>query len=230
MRIAIFGANGPTGRQLTSQALAAGHEVVAVTRHPDQVPARPRLTVAAADVTSKAAVAAAVADTDAVVSAVGVPYTRKPVSVYSAGMASIIAAMENHGVRRLAVTSTAAIDPDYRASDSAFFTHVMEPLFMRLPGKTLYADNRRMEQLIRASSLDWTIVRACWLFSAPAVSDYQVVAGTGIRGMFTARPDLAACLLAELTDGKHISDTIGIVTTVGTPSIPRQIWREGILS
>jgi putative NADH-flavin reductase len=229
MHIAIFGANGSTGRQLTSQALAAGHEVVAVTRHPEQVPARPRLTVAAADVTNKAAVDAAVAGSDAVVSAVGVPYTRKPVSVYSVGMASIIAAMENHGVRRLAVTSTAAVDPHYRASDSVFFTHVMEPLFMRLPGKTLYADNRRMEEVIRTSSLDWTIVRACWLFNAPAVSDYQVVAGTGMRGMFTARPDLAACLLAELTDGKHIGDTIGIVTTAGTPSILRQIWQEGII-
>jgi putative NADH-flavin reductase len=199
-----------------------------VTRHPGQVPARPRLTVAAADVTNKAAVDAAVAGCDAVVSAVGVPYTRNPVSVYSLGMASIIAAMENHGVRRLAVTSTAAVDSAYRASDSAFFTHVMEPLFMRLPGKTLYADNHRMEELVRASRLGWTIVRACWLFNAPAVSDYQVVAGTGIRGMFTARPDLAACLLAQLTDGKHIGETIGVVTTTGTPSIPRQIWREGI--
>jgi uncharacterized protein YbjT (DUF2867 family) len=46
MRLVIFGANGPTGRQLTSQALAAGHEVTAVTRHPDQGPARENLAVA----------------------------------------------------------------------------------------------------------------------------------------------------------------------------------------
>jgi NAD(P)-dependent dehydrogenase (short-subunit alcohol dehydrogenase family) len=38
MRIVVFGANGPAGRQLAGQALAAGHEVVAVTRHPEQVP------------------------------------------------------------------------------------------------------------------------------------------------------------------------------------------------
>jgi uncharacterized protein YbjT (DUF2867 family) len=37
MRIVVFGANGPTGRQVLSQALTAGHEVAAVTRHPGQL-------------------------------------------------------------------------------------------------------------------------------------------------------------------------------------------------
>ena len=38
MRIAVFGANGLTGRLLTEQALAAGHEVAAVTRRPAGFP------------------------------------------------------------------------------------------------------------------------------------------------------------------------------------------------
>jgi putative NADH-flavin reductase len=227
MRIVVFGANGPTGRQLTVQALAARHEVVAVTRHPDQIPPRDRLAVVGADVTIPAAVEAAVTGGDVVLSALGVPYTRKPVSVYSAGTANIITATEKHGVRRLIVTGTAAVDPGYQSSDSVIFTRVMEPLFMRLPGRTVYTDNRRMEARIRASSLDWTIVRACWLFNAVTVSDYQVIEGS-IHGMFTARADLAACLLAQLADGKYIRETIGVVTTAGAPSIPRQIWREGI--
>ena len=42
---------------------------------------------------------------------------------------------------------------------------------MRLPGKTVYDDNRRMEALVRASSLDWTTVRACWLFDAAQTSE-----------------------------------------------------------
>jgi hypothetical protein len=46
--------------------------------------------------------------------------------------------------------------------------------------------------------------------------------------MFTARADLAACLLGQLTGGTYIRATIGVVTTAGTPGIPRQIWREGI--
>ncbi len=227
MRIVVFGANGPTGRQLVGQALAAGHHVTAVTRHPEQVAARERLTVLAADATDAAAVSAAVAGRDAVLSALGVPYSRTPITVYSAGTANIIAAMAEHGVRRLVVTGTAAVDPGYRSSDSVFFTRVLEPLFMRLPGKTLYADNRQMEALIAASGLAWTIVRACWLFNAASVSGYQVCQDSA-HGMFTARADLADFMLAQLADDRYLGKAATVVTTAGTPSIPRQIWLEGI--
>src|ERR1700756_2717057 len=226
MRVAVFGASGRTGRELTGQALDAGHEVVAVTRQPGQIPARDGLAVAGADVRDKAQVDAAVAGTDAIVSVLGVSYTRAPVTTYSAGIANIIAAMTNHGVTRLVVAGTAAIDPGYRASDSVFFTRVMEPLFMRIPGKTVYADNARMEKLIEASALDWTIVRACWLFNAPRVSDYHVRVGA-VHAMFTARADLAACLLSQLP-ADHVRKTISVVTTDGTPGLIRQIWQEGI--
>ena len=38
MKLVVFGANGQTGRLLTSHAVAAGHPVVAVTRHPSDLP------------------------------------------------------------------------------------------------------------------------------------------------------------------------------------------------
>ncbi len=46
--------------------------------------------------------------------------------------------------------------------------------------------------------------------------------------MFTARSDLAACLLAHLADDRHALKTIGVVTTAATPGILRQIWQEGM--
>lgn len=52
MDLAVFGPNGPTGRQVVRQALAAGHHVTAVTRKPDEYPlSAPHLDVVAADVT-----------------------------------------------------------------------------------------------------------------------------------------------------------------------------------
>jgi putative NADH-flavin reductase len=227
MRVAIFGANGPTGRLLTAQALAAGHQVTAVTRHPGDIPPRPGLRVAEADATDTGAAGAAVAGSDAVVSALGAPYSRRPVSLYSAGTASIITALRDHGVRRLVVAGTAAADPGYHGSDSLFFSRVMEPLFMKRPGRTLYQDNQRMEAAVRASGLDWTIVRACWLFNSAGISDYLVCEGSP-HGMFTARADFAACLLAQLASDRPARATIGVRTIVGTPSIPAQIWREVI--
>ena len=88
MDIAIFGANGQTGRLLTGQALAAGHRVIAATRRPDDFPlSDPKLTVAAADVRDAAAVTEVVAGVDAVLSALGVSFTREPVNTYSVGTA-----------------------------------------------------------------------------------------------------------------------------------------------
>ncbi len=40
MQVVVFGANGPTGRLVTRQAVAEGHEVTAVTRHPATFPLR----------------------------------------------------------------------------------------------------------------------------------------------------------------------------------------------
>src|SRR4051794_2962709 len=114
MRIAVFGANGPTGRHLTAQALAAGHEVVAVTRRPGSPPARPGLHVAVADATDPAAVDAAVKGTDAVLSALGARFSKGTISLYSASATAITDAMARHGVKRLLAISSSIADPGWR--------------------------------------------------------------------------------------------------------------------
>jgi uncharacterized protein YbjT (DUF2867 family) len=103
----------------------------------------------------------------------------------------------------------------------------MEPLFMRRPGRTLYEDLRRMEARVRASELAWTIVRPAWLFDASAVTDYQI-AECSVNGMYTARADLAASMLAQLADDRFVRRVAGVVTTAGTPSIIHQVWRENM--
>jgi putative NADH-flavin reductase len=227
MRLTVFGASGGTGRWLLKQALGAGHQVTGVTRRPATIPPRDWLSVVGADVADADAVDATIAGSDAVLSALGVSYSRRPITVYSQGATNIIAAMHRHGVKRLVVVSSAPLNPAYRASDWLCFTRVLEPLFMRRPGRTTYEDMRRMESLVRASELDWTIIRSCWLFDAAAVTDYRL-AEDSAAGMFTARADLAASMLAQLADDRFIRKTVGVSTTVGTPSIIRQIWREGI--
>ena len=78
MQIVIFGANGMTGRLLTRRVLDAGHSAVAVTRRPDDFPITdPRLTIAGADV-RRDGLAGIVAGADAVLSTLGVPFTRQP--------------------------------------------------------------------------------------------------------------------------------------------------------
>ena len=68
---------------------------------------------------------------------------------------------------------------------------------MNVLGKTVYEDMRRMEELIRNSEVDWTIVRPSGLFDMDFVSDYEL-AEDHIAGRFTARSDLAAAMLAQV--------------------------------
>jgi putative NADH-flavin reductase len=226
MSIVVFGANGPTGRLLVAHALAAGHQVIAVTRRPDKFPQQhPNLTVARADVLDASAVEGIVSGADAILSTLGAPYGRKQVAVYSVGARNILTAMERHQVRRIVVVSSSATDPKPYADAGFFFNRVVQPFVVNVLGKTVYEDMRRMEELIRNSEVDWTIVRPSGLFDADFVSDYEL-AENHIAGRFTARSDLAAAMLAQIDDERYVRKILAIATSENVPSMARLIMRE----
>jgi uncharacterized protein YbjT (DUF2867 family) len=86
---------------------------------------------------------------------------------------------------------------------------------------------RRMEALVRASDLDWTIARPAGLFDHPSVTRYQIAENVA-DGLFTARADLAASMVAQLTDDRFVRQAMAVITTEVRPSIVGLIWREAI--
>ena len=228
MKIVVFGANGPTGQLLTRQALAEGHSVTAVTRHPASFPLQhARLRVLGGDVFDLASVEEAVAGHDAVLSALGVPFSRKPVMVYSQGMTHIIQAMKKYGLRRLVCVTSTALNPDAHPHGGFIFDKIMQPFFIGVVGRTVYADMTRMEKLVKESGLDWTIIRPSGLFETPQVTDYRV-AEAFIDGKFTSRTDLADGMLQSLTNDDHIRKVVAIATFSNQPSLFQLLWKEGI--
>jgi putative NADH-flavin reductase len=221
MHVVIFGANGGTGRKLVMAALDAGHTVAAAVRRPGEFDlVHPRLTVSKVDVYQTQQVDAVVASADAVVSALGVPYSRRRIELYSRGTGTIMAAMRRHRVRRLIVTSSGATDPAVRFKNSGggMLLEALKPLVVFVLGRTTYADMRRMEALVRGSGLEHTIVRPSGLFNASEVSDY-VVAEDHIRGAFTARIDLADFMVSALNDARWIGRTAAVATMQGAPRV-----------
>jgi putative NADH-flavin reductase len=212
---------------LTKQALDEGHMVTAVTRHPDEFPVRhAHLRVLRGDVFDLSSVEEAVAGQDAVLSTLGVPYSRSPITLYSQGTAHIVRAMDRSGVRRLVCVSSSAVDP-HPGLGGFLFRRIVQPFFINVVGRTLYTDQRRMETLLRASDLDWTIVRPSGLFRTPSVTDYDV-AERSIDGRFTSRADLADLMLGQLTDDRYLRKAVAVATRSGAPNFLVFLWNEGI--
>jgi putative NADH-flavin reductase len=183
------------------------------------------LTVARADVLDASAVEGVVSGADAILSTLGAPYGRKQVAVYSVGARNILTAMERHQVRRLVVVSSSATNPKPYADAGFFFNRVVQPFVVNVLGKTVYEDMRRMEELIRNSEVDWTIVRPSGLFDMDFVSNYEL-AEDHIAARFTARSDLAAAMLAQIDDERYVRKILAIATSENVPSMARLIMRE----
>jgi putative NADH-flavin reductase len=194
MKIAVAGATGRTGRQVVEQALARGDDVIALARDPGALPWDDAgVTVARADVLDRAAVAAALAGADAVVSALGIGASRQPTAVYSDGTANILHAMDAHGITRLAVISAVPAGP--RAELPFLQRRVMIPVLERFFGAS-YDDMRRMETLLRGSGLDWVCLRPPRLVSKKAAGRYRVDASRPLpKAGSISYADLATALL-----------------------------------
>lgn len=198
MKLTIFGANGPVGRLATDLALRAGHQVRAVTRRPDAFPAvgRERLEVVEGDMLVLDDVVRAVEGQDAVLSMVGVPYTFKPVQVYSKGIDNLIAAARKAGVRRIVAVTSIGTNPQRVWSEGLFWNLFLKSFL----GRTLYRDMRALEDRLMATDLDWTVVRPAQLVDTESVTDYRVQEGFDADGTTTSRLDLADYLVRQASD------------------------------
>lgn len=214
-RVLVLGANGPSGRRTVQLALDRGLAVDALTRHPGTFPIRhERLHVIGGDATDPTVVDAAVAPCDAVVSVIGTTaFTRHAVEVYSASARLVVAAMQRHGQRRLVVVTSSGVTPTRDRQDPSFVDRVTHPLLRWTIGRTAYDDMERMEAIVSASSLDWTIVRPPGLTDEPGTG--YAIAETWIDGAYCARDDLATVLVDQLEDQRFLQR----VAAVSTPGL-----------
>jgi nucleoside-diphosphate-sugar epimerase len=230
MRIVIFGANGQTGRLLTQRVLDTGHFAVAVTRRPAEFPlADPRLTVAGADVRDASSLVDVVRGADVVLSTLGVPFSLRPIDTYWVGVRNIVAAMRDTGVRRLVVVSSTGAYPYPNRIDTPASLRLFEPVITRTIGKTTYDDQRRMEDIVRASGLDWTVVRPSGLFDLPEPTNY-VAGEVDPVGGFTARIDLADYMVKLAGEPEAAGKTVVVSTTEDTPTMWQMIRHEALKS
>ncbi len=140
MKIALTGATGFVGSATLDAAVQKGHHVRALTRR-DQPP-RDRVEWIRGDLADEPALLRLTEGTDCVIHVAGLTNTPDPARFERAnvtGTANVIEAMNRCGAARLVLVSS---------------------LSAREPQLSAYgASKARAEDLVRASALDWTIVR-----------------------------------------------------------------------
>lgn len=204
MNILIIGATRGIGRQLVEQALASGNTVTALARNPERLGVEhEQLRLLKGDILDPGSVAAAMAGQDAVCCTIGVKTPWEQAGVFAEGTRQLLQAMKKAGVRRLmCVTGVGA--GDSRGHGGFLYDRILFPLLL----KGVYADKDRQESLIKASDVDWTIVRPGFLTNGPLTGNYRVLTElTGITAGRISRADVAHFILNELQAKRYLRQT-----------------------
>lgn len=201
MKIIIFGASGRTGKLLVGQGLDAGHEITAFVRDAAKLPfVHPSLRIFQGDVDDAGLVDQATSSQEAVVCVIGAA-RGGPKNILTIAAYHIINAMERHGVRRLVTLTGAGVrDPNDlpQLRDRAITS------LLRFTARDVLEDATRHTEAIRASDLDWVIVRAGILTDLPPSGLIRVGfvgKGTGPR---ISRADVAAFMLQQVTEDTYL--------------------------
>src|SRR5262249_37155729 len=219
MNLTIVAATGGIGRLLLEGAFDAGQSVTAIVRNPKAL--SKTVPTFATDLTNpdSTAIQSALQCADAVLSGLGARATADA-GVAARGTRAIVRAMRVVGVRRIIVVSAAPIGtvpspgrphpPKYDPGDGFFMRHLLAPL-TKVALRQHYADLARMEDVLRESDTEWTIVRPPRLTNGSKRRRYRIAFGENLRrGLSISRADVADFMLRAVEDPKTIRQVIGI--------------------
>ncbi|MEK3823503.1 MULTISPECIES: NAD(P)-dependent oxidoreductase [Paenibacillus] len=204
MQLLVLGATGRVGSHIVTLALQDGHHVTALVRNPEKINKRhDRLTVIQGNVLESEDLLRAIQGVDAVISALNTDRT----TTLSQSMPLLINAMGQEGIKRIITVGTAGIlksrtEPEklrYQSSDS------------RRKSTRAAEEHEQVYTLLRASTLEWTIVCPTYLPDGEVRGNYRVerdVLPEG--GTEITVGDTAEFTYRQLSDRRFINARVGI--------------------
>lgn len=193
MKVAVLGASGRAGSEITKELAGRGHAVLAIARKPETIPTAPGVTAVAGDASDPLALAELIRGAEAVVSALH----------FDVPAETLLSALRRAGVPRLLVTGGAAsleVAPGVRLIDSPDFPPDWKPFAM---GGVAFLDALRS-----VKDIDWTFFSpATLIFEGPRLGSYRlggdrlVVDAAGESRISFA--DYAIAMADELEQHRH---------------------------
>ncbi|MFB6217996.1 MAG: complex I NDUFA9 subunit family protein [Halobacteriaceae archaeon] len=223
MDVLVTGGTGFIGTHLCRELADRGHDVTALSRTPDGADLPDGVATATGDVTAYDSIEAHFEGRDAVVNLVALSPLFKPkggderhFEVHFKGTQNVVAAAEEHGVRKLVQMSGVHADPD---APTAYL-----------------AAKGRAEQAVRDADLAWTVLRPTVVFGDG--DEFQGFVKLLTTPVVTALPgadtpyqllwvgDLVA-MVAEALDGAHDGETyeLGGPEELTLAEITRLVYR-----
>ena len=199
MKLAVTGGTGFVGSHLLDQAVAAGHQVRALTRRPQQP--RDGVTWIEGSLSERDALRRLVEGNEAIIHIAG---------VISAPDAAGFEAGNVHGTLALLAACT--------ASGARRFVHVSS-LAAREPKVSLYGSSKaKAEELVEGSGLDWAIVRPPAVYG-PGDKETLELFRMAKLGLVMLPPKGQLSLI-------HVSDLVRLLLALAEPTAPKQLLVE----
>ncbi len=201
-RVLIIGASKGIGLETTRQAVEAGHRVRAFSRSAASGLSHANLEKVRGNALDGRDIAAALDGMDVVIQALGVSSLGdlfRPVSLFSEATRLLVKAMEGRDAKRL-ISVTGFGAGDSRASIGCLQRLPFQMVFGRA-----YADKSVQEQLIKDSSLDWTIARPGVLTNGRRTGRYRILdEPSAWRNGIISRADVADFLVRQIEDRTYL--------------------------
>ncbi len=208
MNILVIGAGGKTGHLVVERAIAAGHEITALlheekdAKHEPHFPSR--VEVIHGDVRNPTRLDQVMAGKHAVIDALGghKPWAETHMEEDAARV--LIDVMKREGVKRLVAISVLGVG-ESKGQATWAYEHLLMPTFLR----GAMPDKEAMEAEVKASGLEFVLVRPPMLTDADAKGDIHIVP-PGETAHTLTRADLAQFLVDQLTSNQYLGQAITI--------------------
>jgi putative NADH-flavin reductase len=161
------------------------------------------LKVIQGDILDPSYVADTIAGQDAICICIGIPPTRKPVDVFSRGTQNVLDAIGRESNQKL-ILVTGIGAGDSKGHGGFFYDRILNPLLLG----TNYADKDRAESIVKASLVEWLIVRPGFLTNDPRTGKYRVIENlSGVTAGKISRADVADFILKQLASPTYFGKT-----------------------
>lgn len=207
MKLTVIGASAGVGRQVVECAVHRGHEVTALARSEMAGADWVGVRTVQGNALDPEVLQSALEGAEAVVVALGTRKNTEKTTLFS-DFARALLSMRRVLDARVPVLFITG----FGAGESAQAAPLIVRLLLRFLLKEVYADKTRMEELVAASDLAWTLVRPGQLLDAPAAGNYRVETEfhRGMRTRAISRADVASFCVAQCESQEYLRARVGL--------------------